>query len=466
VVERGRQSGVLEATLRDADPVRVAAVLNTIGASYVRQDLERKTAEAEKSLAFVNSQLPGLKAQMDRAEDEYSRFRARKGAVSLVDEAKIALERSSELRGRLADAEQRKTDLLSQFGAMHPSVRIVDEQITGLQRQMRSAQGRVSEMPSTQQDVSRLERDAKLSGDMYQQLRNSAMQLQLIREGRTGNARIIDAAVRPDLPVRPKVPVVMGIAAFAGISLSVLFALLRSGLARGVRDVHEIEAGTGLNVYSSAIPLSKQQRSSKDRALAAPSEPTSVAMRQLRTVLQHQMRDKGNNRLLVTGPSAGVGVHFMAAHLAAAFAGAGRRVLLIDADLRRGSLDRYFGATGRPGLAELVVGTYMRKEVIQATKVARVDLIPSGTASGSLEEFAASRAFQEMLEFASLEYDVVILAAPPVLRSSETLSMVSAAGTVVMVARARKTAIDDIAESARRLTQSGQFPSGVVLNGV
>jgi tyrosine-protein kinase Etk/Wzc len=471
LVERGRQSGIIEATLRDADPVRVAAVLNAIGANYVRQDIERKSAEAGKTLAFLNVQLPLLKGQMDQAEAAYNKFRSRKGTLSFEDEARIAVARSTDLIAKVSEAQQRKRDLLSQLGSQHPAVKIVDEQISGLQGELRGIQGRISGIPATQQEAFALERDLKLSTDLYQQLRTSAMQMQLVRQNLTGNARIIDSAVAPDEPIRPRPLVFLGAAAAAGLVLSMLLVLIRSGFQRGVRSVREIEANTGMDVYSSAIPLGKAAhrmlRHSRDiLALSSPGADASVGLRQLRTVLQHQIRHRNNNRLLITGPTEGVGVHFIGTNLAALLARGGLRVLLVEADLRRDVVARFFGVQGARGLAELVSGTCTWKEAIRRTEFPGLDILTAGSLRIHVDELAMSQVFIDALDRASREYDIVILTAPPVLRSAETLSIASTSAMIVLVARAEKTRCDEISESARRLSQAGQFPSGVVLNGV
>lgn len=470
LAERGRQSGIIEATLRDSDPARAVAVLNAIGASYVKQAVDRKTSEADKALALLNTELPGLKQQMDRAEGAYNRFRTGKGTVSFQDEARMALSRQYELRSKLTEAQQKRRDLMTNYGEEHPGLRSIDDQIAALHREIGGLQGRISAMPATQQDAVRLERDVQVSTDMYQHLRNTALQLQLARQGMTGNTRVIDRAIFPHEPVRPKPPIVLGIAAFGGAVFSVLFVLLRSGLARGVTSAREIEGDTGLNVYSSAIPFSRPRRAERRLAQQASMPPVSgevaLGLRQLRTVVQHQMRGRSNNRVLITGPTEGVGVRFIATNLGTSAALAGARVLLIDADRRRGSLHRAFGMATAPGMTELIAGLCTRQDAIRPTGIPRLDLISAGTADVDIDVPGAAHTFMELLEHASREYDIVLMAAPPVLSSSETLSLAVTGSMVVLVARARTTDVDEIAESARRLAQTGQFPSGVILNGV
>jgi tyrosine-protein kinase Etk/Wzc len=310
----------------------------------------------------------------------------------------------------------------------------------------------------------------KISSDLYQQFRTTSLHLQLVREGLTGNARIIDSAVLPEEAVLPKPAIMLPAAAACGLVFSLLFIFVRSGLATGVRSAREIESGTGLSVYSSAISLSTRAgRTLRGRprevlAVSAPSDEAALGLRQLRALLQHQLRGRANNRLMFTGPTHGVGVHFIASNLAAIMATAGQRVLLIDLDRQR--LHRSFGMGNAPGLTELVSGACTRKEAIRATEIAGLDLVEAGSASLQFDQLARSQAFVDLLNHASKDYDIVLLAAPPVLKSSETLSLALEAATVVLVARARKTEVDEIAQSSRRLNQAGQLLSGVVLNGV
>ncbi len=469
--ERGRQSGVMEATFRDTDPVRAADILNVIGTNYIRQDLNRKTGEAEKSIAFLSQQLPMLKAQMEQAEGAFNRFRARRGTVSMQDEAKVLVDQTADLRSKLADVEQRRRDLLSNMGPEHPAVKLVNEQVAGLQQEIRRLQGRVTEMPTTQQDALRLEREAKLTTELYQQLRSSLQQLQLVREGRSGNARLIDAAIAPYEPINPSPAVMLVGFAAAGLLLSMLGVLVWSGFSRGVRSVRDIESVAGLKVYSSPIPLGKLRKApgkphAKLLALGDKSADVAVGMRQLRSQLEHQIREGGSNRVMIAGPKRGAGTHFISANLGAVMASAGRRILLVDVAGVHGTLHEYFNIAKSAGFAEIIAGKFSRKEVVKQTAVPGLDLITAGHTDLDVDKLASSHAFVDLMEQAGKEYDLVIVAAPPVLESADVLTMAPAASLVMLVARARKTDAEQIFESAIRLSQVGRFPGGVVLNAV
>ncbi len=261
LAEKGRQSGVIDATLQGTDPERLTSILNEVGRQYVRQNVERKAAEAQKMLAFLDVQLPQFKKQLDQSEEAYNRYRNKQGTVALDEEAKLILARTVDLETKLLEAQQKRRELVARFTPEHPTIKTLDTQIAAWSREIDSLNVRVRAMPSVQQDALRLERDVKVNNEAYQNLRNNALQLQLIREGKVGNVRLIDEAMAPELPVKPKRSLVLALAAVLGLLGGVVVALVRNALNRGIRDPQEIEAHTGLNVYST-IPFSADQQSS------------------------------------------------------------------------------------------------------------------------------------------------------------------------------------------------------------
>ena len=198
LAEKGRQSGVIDATLQDSDQDKLTLILNEIGQQYVRQNIERKAAEAQKTLAFLDVQLPQFKKQLDQSEEAYNRYRNLQGTVALDEEAKLILSRSVDLQSKLLEAQQKRREFVSRFTSEHPTVKTLDEQIGAWNREIASLNARVKDLPSIQQDALRLERDVKVNNELYQQLRNNALQLQLIREGKIGNVRLIDPAAKPE----------------------------------------------------------------------------------------------------------------------------------------------------------------------------------------------------------------------------------------------------------------------------
>lgn len=474
--EKGRQSGVIDATLQDVNRTRLTTILNAIGQEYVRQNVERKAAEAQKTLAFLDVQLPQFKKQLDQSEEAYNKYRNQKGTVALDEEAKLILGRSVDLQSKLLEAQQKKRELVARFTEEHPAVKTLDDQIRAWNSEIAALNSRVKGLPTVQQDALRLERDVKVNNELYEQLRNNAVQLQLVREGKVGNVRLIDPAVTPEAPVLPKRGLTLMLALGIGLIGGVVTALARAAFFRGVRSPQEVEIQTGLSVYST-IPLSDAQQAMAQRvgakapglhilAASAPKDIAVEALRSLRTALQFAMMDTTNNRVLITGGTPGIGKSFVSANFAAVMASAGKRVLLVDADMRKGHLNQYFGVAREGGLSEMISGSVSREQGLRRGVLPNLDFITTGTLPPNPSELLVSGSFVRLLDALSEDYDLVIIDSAPVLVAADTLSIANHVGVLLLVARAGQTYIGDIHESARRLVQSGKAPTGVLFNAL
>lgn len=476
LVEKGRQSGIIEASLQGPDPDLLRVVLNEVGRQYVRQNIERKAAEAEKTLAFLEVQMPQFRRQLSQAEENYTRYRNQRGTVAFDEEAKTALARMADLEAKLLEAQQRRREFVSRFTPQHPTVQTLDEQIRAWNVEIGRLNARVRAMPSVQQDAFRLERDVKVNNELYQQLRNNALQLQLVREGKIGNVRVIDDAARPEIPVAPSRITILALACALGLVGGILIALARNAFFRGVRNAQEIEAETNLNVYST-IPLSHAQedlaRKASDKqpgmhvlAATMPDDPAVESLRSLRTALQFAMLESSSNRILITGATPNVGKSFVSCNFAAVLASTGKRVLLIDSDLRKGHLNQYFGIPRPRGLSELVAGTLQPADVIRRNLLPNLDLITTGVLPPNPAELMMSGALATLLQQLSSQYDYLIVDTPPVLVAADTPAIAAQAGTLLLVARAGETQIGELHEAAKRLAHAGKAATGVLLNAL
>jgi tyrosine-protein kinase Etk/Wzc len=473
---RGKQSGVIGVSLEGTDPKLTALIVNTIAQEYVDQNSKRKTAEAEKSLAFLGDLLPKLKNELEASESRYNAMRNLRGTFDLSEEVKAYLQENVSAEATLQGLKQKRTVLLSHFTPNHPEVIVIDQQIAALTAKIGSVANRIKGLPNVEQETLRLMREVKVNNELYVGLLNNLQQLKLVTAGKVSNVRLVDSAVVPEEPIKPKRATIVALSALLGLMLGVLVAFIRYLLHGGVTDPEDIERQTGLNVYVS-VPLSPAQAclSAELRSSATgncvlasryPSEPAVESLRNLRTALQYAVKDAANNRILLTGATPGVGKTFVSANLATVMASGGRRVLLVDADLRKGYLDQYFGRQRGPGLAELVAGCAIVDEVIQRNVANGVDLISTGMMSSDSAELLPGERMAQLLNLFSERYDLVLIDTPPLLGFSDTGNLAANCGTVFLVTRAQQTTIGEVLVAMKQLARVKADISGVIFNGL
>ena len=195
---------MIRASLEGEDPRKIARVLNEIGTLYVRQNVERKAAEAEKSLSFLSTFLPQLRQQMEESETRFNQFRNRNSTFDLGTEGKLMLEQSVKLQTSLLELQQKRKELRALYTPEHHSIRTIDAQIASINAELDELNSRVKTLPNIEQELLSLTRDVKVNNELYVNLLNASQQLRLVKEGKVGNVRIVDVAAVPKKPVKPQ----------------------------------------------------------------------------------------------------------------------------------------------------------------------------------------------------------------------------------------------------------------------
>ncbi|HET9450488.1 MAG TPA: GNVR domain-containing protein, partial [Aggregicoccus sp.] len=366
VAERGEATGILRLSLEGKDPQRVAQTLDAIAGAYLRQNVERRSAEAQKTLEFLKQQLPEQKANLDAAETALKTHRARTGAVDLPLEAKSVLDTVVELERQLSTVEMERAELKRRFTPNHPTLASANGKVAQLRAALADANSKLRKLPEAEARSVQLTRDVKVANEVYLLLLNKAQELQVVKSGTIGNIRILDNAIVPYRPARPSKPMVFALSLLLGLAAGVGYAVVSR---KGVRDPEQLETATGLGVYAviphspeeaHARPALKRGRHERLPVLAT-SHPTALAvesLRSLRTSLQFALAESNNNIICVGGPSPDIGKSFIVVNLAHVLAQSGSRVLLVDADLRKGRLHQYLGGSRAAGLSEVIDGSH------------------------------------------------------------------------------------------------------------
>ncbi|KVO52094.1 polysaccharide biosynthesis tyrosine autokinase [Burkholderia stagnalis] len=476
IAEQGKQSGILETTLEGSDPVETSATLNAIADEYVRQNVQLNSAEAEKTLVFLDQQLPLLKKALEASEERYNNFRNKRGTISLSEEAKLALQQSVDSTSTLLELQQKKLELQQRFGPEHPNIIAINRQISAAQQDVDQLSGHIAGLPDIEQSALRLMRDVTVNTDLYTGLLNSAQQLKILKAGKVGNVRIVDQAVVPEMPAKPKRPLVIALGLILGLGLGTTAAFVKRSIVRGVESADQIERATDLAIYA-AVSHSENQKTLSHAmrrgetgahllAVSHPDDPTIESLRSLRTSLQFAMVGSANNVVMLTGPSPGIGKSFTTANLAAVLAASGKRVLLLDADMRRGHLHEFFGVSRDGGLSDVMVQAHTFDDVVRRNVIEHLDLMTTGQVPPNPAELLMTDRFSAFVAEASARYDIVLVDTPPVLAVTDATVIGKHAGTTLIALRYGQHPMQEIQETTRRLRNGGVQLKGIVFNGI
>lgn len=480
ISEQGKESGIIRLALASADAAEAVKILNKIAALYVDQNVRRTSAEAAQSLAFLQSQLPQVKRDLAKASDALNAYQTHGKTVNISLETQSVLGQSVALETRISELKMQQAEMDRKFTKQHPAYRALMSQIGELTQQQKSLEGKVGDLPATQQELLNLTRDVEVASQIYTQLLNKSQELDIVRAGAVGNVRLIDPAdVDLSSPVKPKKALIVLIATFLGAFVGVALVLLRKSLSKGLEGPEAIEQ-LGLPVYAS-IPYSALQRDEDTKkgrakitaetpayllALRNPTDLSIESIRSLRTCLHFAALDSTNNRIMISGPSPQVGKTFVSSNLAAVMAQSGQRVLLIDADMRKGHLHKTLNVPIANGLSDLLVKRCSIEQAINTVEIDNLHFISRGQVPPNPSELLMHANFRDLLAELSQRYDVVIIDTPPLLAVTDAAIVGREAGISLIVTRFAVNPAKEIEATIRRFAQNGIELKGAVFNGV
>lgn len=476
VADQGKDTGMLTLTMTGDNPQQITKILDSISQNYLAQNVERQAAQDAKSLDFLNEQLPKVRNDLDQAEDKLNAYRKQRDSVDLTMEAKSVLDQIVNVDNQLNEITFREAEISQLYTKEHPTYKALMEKRQTLQNEKTKLNKKVSSMPSTQQEVLRLSRDVESGRAVYLQLLNRQQELNIAKSSAIGNVRIIDNAVSEPKPIKPNKPLIVVVGFIFGLLFSVGMVLLRILLRRGIESPEQLEE-MGINVYAS-VPVSewlsknlaknKINRKESDILLAVenPADLAVEAIRGLRTSLHFAMMEAKNNILMISGASPNTGKTFISTNLAATIALTGKKVLFIDADLRKRHVHKMFGGNNEHGLSDILSGQATLNNSLKHVKEGGFDYIGRGAVPPNPAELLMHPRFETLLKKVSNEYDLVIIDTPPILAVTDAAIIGRYAGTTLLVARFEINTPKELMVSVKRFEQSGITIKGCILNGI
>ena len=473
VAEKGKLTGVLGLNYQGSDKQHITQVLNAILAAYSQQNIERRSAETAQTLKFLEEQLPELRQQLDVAEREFNRFRQQFNTVDVTKESELYLTQSITLETQKAQLEQQVAEAAAKYTNEHPVMQQMNAQLGAINKRIAELDGTLKRLPELQRQYLQLFREVEVKQQLYTGLLNSYQQLRIAKAGEIGNVRIVDTAVEPIASIAPKKLQILILSVFLGGFLGTLLALLRNMLRSGIKDSNQIENELDLPVYAT-VPHSPVQEShiktlKKNLPILAVKHSDDIAiesLRSMRTAIHFALSSAKNNIIMISGPAPELGKSFITINLVTILAQSDKRVLLIDADLRRSYMHKYFNYDPKPGLTEYLNGQQELGNIVRSTEVENLSVISRGKSPTNPSELLSTQKFADMLTHLSSQFDHILIDTPPVLAVTDGIIISQYAGVNLVVARYAKTQMKELELTVNRFEQAGVKVNGFILNDI
>jgi tyrosine-protein kinase Etk/Wzc len=319
--------------------------------------------------------------------------------------------------------------------------------------------------------VFNLTRNLEVAQNVYLSLLSRQQELQVVQASVIGNVRVLDQAFASPNPIAPRKSLILSVSLTLGFVFGVAIVLIRRLFNVGVDGAEDIEK-LGLAVFATVgeteHTVSASGRSTMPiLAIDHPTDLSVEALRSLRTSLHFGLLDAKTRSVLITSAAPEAGKGFTAVNLAVVSAQAGQRVCLIDGDLRRGYLRKYFNIErNAPGLAEYLAGDVPLAQALRSGPVAGLSVMTTGKLPPNPSELIMRQSFSDLMVELDRDFDLILVDAPPTLAVTDPVIMGRSVGATIMIVRHRKTAIGEVEAVMRTFENAGGRIAGAVLNGV
>jgi len=398
------------------------------------------------------------------------------------------------LAAKLSELEVQKKALLTSYTEEHQSVKTVRNQIDEIQnkvlavyetsrfnlakqeeairQQLRNYEKEMQALPNVERDLARLTRVSKVNSDIYTFLLQKHEEAGIAKASTISNIDIVDPAIVPGRPVKPKVGQNMLLGLLFGLALGIGLAFFQEYLDDTIKDAEEAKRAMGLPLLAIIphIPSHEPQQNGSTppkQTLITKKEPKSMvaeAFRSLRTNLHFTAINKEKKIMLFTSTFPREGKSTITANEAVVIAQTGARVLIIDCDLRRSSLHDKFSHSKTPGLTEILTGDIPFDKAKHNSGIPGLDLISAGTTPPNPSELLGSEAMRQFLLTQRENYDFIIIDAPPVLAVTDAPVLATISDIVVLIMEAGRVPIK-AAQHVRETLATLQAPvAGLIIN--
>jgi succinoglycan biosynthesis transport protein ExoP len=453
----------------------LTAQLESLNTAYGQRGTERVLAETELAghdALLKKKQWSELTKVLDSPLLEST---AKELAAAEANEADIAARygpRHPELRQAQARTQAHRDTLQSEVKRLiegeRASLDALRKQETSLADEIEGIKAALLDQEKTAADYDALVAERDRAVEFYDKLSARLAEVSLTAQTQLNNVQIVDRALAPETPWKPNIPMSMIIATLVGIVGGVALALLREYVDDTITS--QLDVAAHLKVpFLGLIPRLPEGIHSAEADLFThynPRSSVSEAVRGLRAMIEMNPSGPSPRRILVTSSVAREGKTSTTLRLGVSFAQMGRRVVILDADLRRPRLHKVFGADNRVGLSSFLVGVAGIQELPNATPVPNLYAIYSGEQTEHPAELMASNKMEDLLQGLESMFDVILLDTPPSVALSDAVTLSRRVDGIVLVVKEQSVSRAVVRQTLDMMHQVDANVLGVVLNNV
>ncbi len=439
------------------------------------QKLREEMAELEAMRAEYVSQ--GVQDEHPKMQQILNRIHETKN--KLVAETSDLVSRNLTIKDPLAYSQNLLGDILS----LEIEIQSSSAKADGLQKIVDRYTQRMNQLPEKSLELARLERATKVGENIYLMLKEKHEEARIKEAGQIGNVRIIDQAVAPEAPIKPKKKLNALLGALLGLLLGCSLAILLESLDVSLKTIEDVEA-LKLPVlgHIPRIREGHKHRKSKRKGVdvgaegarvashllthSAPKSPISEAYRTLRTNIQFSSPDNPPRTMLITSAGPGEGKSTTVANLAITFSQVGSKTVLVDADFRRPVVHSVFGLPKEPGVTNYLAGKAPWEAVVRSSSVEGLDVVTCGIIPPNPSELLVSEKMKEFVAQLKSKYQTVLFDTPPVIAVTDAVVLSLLLDGVVLVASAGQTSHQGLARAKSLLENVDAKILGAVLNKI
>ncbi len=505
------RSLVFQVTVETMDRDKSARIANTLADLYILNQLEVKFEATEQATTWLTERVTDLQIALENAEEEVKDFRAGTSLVSTealrglevqvkdmrerIDntqaaqeaaETRLAAMRAAETPeqraevtndlqlqrmlprvGEPAIAESFETRFETLLARAENDIERQQSQLATLRESLTTLEDQIDRQSQDLITLQQLTREAEASRLLYEYFLSRLKETSAQQGVQQADSRIISPAVVPDAAASPRKTMILAMAMILGLIVGAAFVLLRESRHRAFRNAEQLETATGYAAIGQ-IPLipAKRRKDAISYLKEKPSSAAAEAIRNLRTSVMLSNVDTPPKLIMTSSAVSGEGKTTVALSLTQNFAAMGKKVLLIEGDIRRRVFGQYLQTDRTEGIVSVLTGTRTFDDVVVHSELLGADVLLGDKGQSNAADIFSSERFSSLLEELRSRYDIVLIDTPPVLIVPDPRVIAQNVDATVFVVRWDRTQKEQVIGALREFESVGKPVSGLVLNQI